>query len=282
LSPRRPALALFLSAFICTIHVASDLLSAAHLYTTTISMIMGSKTSRSGTTRAALFLSACALLLRPAAPFLRLAPSGAADPAGAAHRQRHVRPVSARPQQARVLVSMMTEVDADIPGIADSRLAGWRVGSKEAAATAAAEDTAAVDSDADSEGGAGGSGEPGCGDVVEYPLTDLVKSESTDGREKGVAVIVSINKLRNDAWKLPEDILDKAELQVLCPDLDSEEEGVWMADELETCAFAKLGEMKVASSSFNGAMDKWKRWTISDELSEGCGARDAEWEYDML
>lgn len=33
--------------------------------------------------------------------------------------------------------------------------------------------------------------------------------------------------------------------QVLCPDLDSEEEGVWMADELETCAFAKLGEMKV-------------------------------------
>lgn len=33
--------------------------------------------------------------------------------------------------------------------------------------------------------------------------------------------------------------------QVLCPDLDSEEEGVWMVDELETCAFAKVGEMKV-------------------------------------
>lgn len=61
---------------------------------------------------------------------------------------------------------MMAEVDADIPGITDSRLAGWRVGSKEAAATAA-EDTAAVDSDADSEGEAGESGEPGCGDVVE-------------------------------------------------------------------------------------------------------------------
>lgn len=29
-----------------------------------------------------------------------------------------------------------------------------------------------------------------------------------------MAVIVSINKHRNDAWKLPEDILDKAELQV--------------------------------------------------------------------
>lgn len=35
-------------------------------------------------------------------------------------------------------------------------------------------------------------------------------------------------------------------------------------------------------SEFNGALDKWKRWTISDELSEGCGSRDAEWEYDML
>lgn len=35
-------------------------------------------------------------------------------------------------------------------------------------------------------------------------------------------------------------------------------------------------------SSFNGALDKWKRWTIKEELSDGCGARDAEWEYDML
>lgn len=35
-------------------------------------------------------------------------------------------------------------------------------------------------------------------------------------------------------------------------------------------------------STFNGAMDKWKRWKIEDELSEGCGARDAHWEYDIL
>lgn len=51
----------------------------------------------------------------------------------------------------------------------------------------------------------------------QYPLSDLVKNESNDDRQKGVAVIVSINKLRNDAWKLPEDILDKAELQVSYP-----------------------------------------------------------------
>lgn len=50
--------------------------------------------------------------------------------------------------------------------------------------------------------------------VLQYPLSNLVKEEANDGREKGVAVIVSINKQRNDAWKLPEDILDKAELQV--------------------------------------------------------------------
>lgn len=49
---------------------------------------------------------------------------------------------------------------------------------------------------------------------MQYPLSDLVKSEADDDRERGVAVIVSINKHRNDAWKLPEDILDKAELQV--------------------------------------------------------------------
>lgn len=50
--------------------------------------------------------------------------------------------------------------------------------------------------------------------VEQYPLSDLVKEDAADGREKGVAVIVSINKNRNDAWKLPEDILDLAELEV--------------------------------------------------------------------
>lgn len=48
----------------------------------------------------------------------------------------------------------------------------------------------------------------------QYPLSTLAKEEANDGREKGVGVIVSINKQRNDAWKLPEDILDKVELQV--------------------------------------------------------------------
>lgn len=53
---------------------------------------------------------------------------------------------------------MKAEVDADIPGVADARLAGWRVGSSE---------TAAETSSASSEGESPESGEPGCGDVVE-------------------------------------------------------------------------------------------------------------------
>ncbi|CAM9258870.1 unnamed protein product, partial [Hapterophycus canaliculatus] len=218
---------------------------------------------------------------RPPFPPVAAAAGGgiAAVPSVSASQRRNVRPFFGRPGDDLSVSKMMAEVDADIPGVADARLAGWRVGSPE---TAAADDKAAESSSASSGGESAESGEPGCGDVVEYPLSELIKNESNDDREKGVAVIVSINKLRNDAWKLPEDILDKAELQVLCPDLDNEEEGMWMADELESCAFAKLGEMKVLKSSFNGAMDKWKRWKVFDELSEGCGARDAEWEYDML
>lgn len=55
-------------------------------------------------------------------------------------------------------------------------------------------------------------------DAGQYPLSERVKEEANDGREKGVAVIVSINKHRNDAWTLPEDILDKVELQVVLMD----------------------------------------------------------------
>lgn len=41
-----------------------------------------------------------------------------------------------------------------------------------------------------------------------------MKRDAEDGREKGVGVIVTINKLRNDAWKLPTELLDRAEIQV--------------------------------------------------------------------
>ncbi|CAM9541929.1 unnamed protein product, partial [Choristocarpus tenellus] len=131
-------------------------------------------------------------------------------------------------------------LSGDSSGAADVRLAGWRVASKEDEDTSRGPSEPVLQEESNRL--------PACGDVVEYPLTDLVKQESGDGRERGVAVVVSINKDRNDAWQLPEDILNRAELQVLCPDLDANNEGkdgtTWMADELEPCAFAMLNEMK--------------------------------------
>lgn len=69
---------------------------------------------------------------------------------------------------------------------------------------------------------------------------------------------------------------------MLCPDLDNEEESVWMADELEPCAFARLGEMKVVSSRFTAVTSKLnagaKRcsclygWSIIRSKRLGCDA----------
>lgn len=61
----------------------------------------------------------------------------------------------------------MAEIDADIPGVVDARLAGWRV---DPSHTAAADDGAAENSSASSEAESPGDGEPGCGDVVEVCL----------------------------------------------------------------------------------------------------------------
>lgn len=58
---------------------------------------------------------------------------------------------------------MLLAADADIPGVADARLAGWRAGSPDAAVA----DDAAEDGSPASEGNDADSGEPGCGDVVE-------------------------------------------------------------------------------------------------------------------
>lgn len=58
-------------------------------------------------------------------------------------------------------------------------------------------------------------GEPQSGDLVEYPLSDLVKSELQDGREKGVGLLVSRNKDRGDAKKLPIELLDLCEIEPL-------------------------------------------------------------------
>lgn len=63
---------------------------------------------------------------------------------------------------------LKAEIDADIPGIADARLAGWRAGARET------QDDTPAESNPASGGSSTESGEPGCGDVVEVrciPLT---------------------------------------------------------------------------------------------------------------
>lgn len=67
---------------------------------------------------------------------------------------------------------LKAEIDADIPGIADARLAGWRAGSPET------KDDTAGDVDPASGGSNAESGEPGCGDVVEVCCTPLTASSA--------------------------------------------------------------------------------------------------------
>ena len=57
--------------------------------------------------------------------------------------------------------------------------------------------------------------EPMTGDVVEYPLSDLVKADLQDGRERGVGLLVGRNKDRGDASKLPPELLGLCEIEPL-------------------------------------------------------------------
>lgn len=58
-------------------------------------------------------------------------------------------------------------------------------------------------------------GAPGPGDIVEYPLSDIIKQDLMDGREKGVGLLVGRNRDRADAKNLPVDQLDLCEVEPL-------------------------------------------------------------------
>lgn len=53
------------------------------------------------------------------------------------------------------------------------------------------------------------------GDVVEYPLSEVVKQQLQDGRSHGVGLLVGRNKDRGDAKTLPEDALGLCEIEPL-------------------------------------------------------------------
>lgn len=53
------------------------------------------------------------------------------------------------------------------------------------------------------------------GYIVEYPLSDVIKNELMDGRQKGVGLLVGRNMDRGDAKNLPTDQLDICEVEPL-------------------------------------------------------------------
>lgn len=53
------------------------------------------------------------------------------------------------------------------------------------------------------------------GDVVEYPLSDVVRQQLQDGRSHGVGLLVGRNKDRGDAKTLPEEALGLCEVEPL-------------------------------------------------------------------
>ena len=53
------------------------------------------------------------------------------------------------------------------------------------------------------------------GDVVEYPLSAVVKQELQDGRSHGVGLLVGRNKDRGDAKTLPDEALGLCEIEPL-------------------------------------------------------------------
>lgn len=57
--------------------------------------------------------------------------------------------------------------------------------------------------------------QPVVGDVVEYPLSKVVRQQLQDGRSHGVGLLVGRNKDRGDAKTLPEEALGLCEIEPL-------------------------------------------------------------------
>ena len=56
---------------------------------------------------------------------------------------------------------------------------------------------------------------PVTGDVVEYPLSEVVKQQLQDGRSHGVGLLVGRNQDRGDAKTLPPEALGLCEVEPL-------------------------------------------------------------------
>ena len=122
------------------------------------------------------------------------------------------------------------------------------------------------------------------GDIVEYPLSDVVKAELQDGRERGVGLLVGRNKDRGDASTLPPELLGMCEIEPLRQEETDSTRHIclyvsytkhplcdsrWIPDEIGCSAFCDLSSLvKIPVVSYDNRFDIW---VIESELSDGCG-----------
>ncbi|CAM6020680.1 unnamed protein product [Sphagnum balticum] len=102
------------------------------------------------------------------------------------------------------------------------------------------------------------------GDVVEYPLSVVVKAQHQDGRNKGVGLVVSRNKDRQDRHKLSPENLELVEIEPLFKEPESQ---AWRPDPMEGAAFSSLHDLRVLHAEYDRISDMWM---ILDELSHDC------------
>jgi hypothetical protein len=106
------------------------------------------------------------------------------------------------------------------------------------------------------------------GDLVEYPLPEVVLRAEDGSRSFGVGLLVSRNFDRGDAHTLPPALLDICEVEPLRQrELGSV---VWVPDDLGSPVFPRLAQLRVINRdaiTYTAAHD---RWTLTAPLSDGC------------
>lgn len=194
--------------------------------------------------------------------------------------------LAVRKAQQQSIATKAHDLLDDLPELADSRLAGWRLkkggtsptaGGEEAAAVQAGQVVVAEETTVVKAARPIDPSLPQQYDVVEYIIpTHAHGLLENDGRVRGVGVLLSNNRDRLDAKNLPADKQDLCQIEPLTLDPEGVYEGeeglvVWQKDELEPRVFSAYADLKKVKSKQNGMADKWRRWVLEEELTPGCG-----------
>jgi hypothetical protein len=193
--------------------------------------------------------------------------------------------LAVRKAQQQSIATKAHDLLDDLPELTDSRLAGWRLKTGGASPTAdgeagtvqAGQAVVAEESTVVNAARAVDPSLPQQYDVVEYPIPSHAHGLiENDGRVRGVGVLLSNNRDRLDANLLPADKVDLCQIEPLTLDPEGQYEGqeglvVWQKDELEPRVFAAYSDLKKVKSKQNGMADKWRRWVLDEDLTQGCG-----------